>query len=137
MENEQNTNQPTEQGSKLAKVLVVEDDKFLRDLLVRKLKEENFEIETAIDGVEAIKKADEWMPNLILLDLIIPGLDGFEVLKQLKENPNTNKIPTVILSNLGQQEEIQKGMGLGASDYLVKAHLTPGEIIDKVKGLLE
>lgn len=119
------------------KILVVEDDKFLRDLLVRKLNEEHFNLEIAIDGNEAINKINSWMPDLILLDLIIPGIDGFEVLKRIKEVPATNKIPVVILSNLGQQEEVEKGLNLGAVDYLVKAHLTPGEIIDKIKNILE
>ena len=119
------------------KILVVEDDKFLRDLLVRKLNEEHFNLEIAIDGNEAINKINSWMPDLILLDLIIPGIDGFEVLKRIKEFPATNKIPVVILSNLGQQEEVEKGLNLGAVDYLVKAHLTPGEIIDKIKNILE
>lgn len=119
------------------KILVVEDDKFLRDLLVRKLNEEHFNLEIAIDGSEAINKINDWMPDLILLDLIIPGVDGFEVLKRIKEAPATSKIPVVILSNLGQQEEVERGLSLGAADYLVKAHLTPGEIIDKIKDILK
>lgn len=120
----------------MKKVLIVEDDKFLRDLLERKLKKEEFTIETAVDGEEAVNKINSWLPDLILLDLIIPKIDGFEVLRQTKSKPATKEIPVVILSNLGQQEEIEKGLNLGAVDYLVKAHLTPDEIIAKIKKIL-
>lgn len=117
-------------------ILIVEDDKFLRELLVRKLEMAGFRISTAIDGQEGLKKIKETLPQLILLDLILPGTDGFEVLKQIKEDSQTNKIPVIILSNLGQREEVEKGLQLGADDYLIKAHFTPDEIIAKVKGLL-
>ncbi len=120
----------------MEKILIVEDDKFLRDLLERKLKKEEFTIETAIDGEEAIDKINSWLPDLILLDLIIPKIDGFEVLRQSKSKPATKDIPVVILSNLGQQGEIEKGLNLGAVDYLVKAHLTPDEIVVKIKKIL-
>jgi len=83
-----------------------------------------------------LSKAKEELPQLILLDLILPGIDGFEVLKQIKEDSQINKIPVIILSNLGQQEEVEKGLKLGAADYLVKAHFTPDEIIGKIKEVL-
>jgi len=117
----------------MKKILIVEDDKFLRDLLERKLEKEELAIKTAIDGEEANKMISEWLPDLVLLDLIIPKIDGFEVLRQAKSNPTTKDIPVLILSNLGQQEEIEKGLNLGATDYLVKAHLTPDEIVFKIK----
>ena len=117
-------------------ILIVEDDKFLRELLIRKLKNEGFIISVAVEGRDALNKIKEELPQLILLDLILPGIDGFEVLKQIKEDSQTNKIPVIILSNLGQQEEVEKGLKLGAVDYLVKAHFTPDEIIDKVKKVL-
>ena len=74
---------------------------------------------------------------LVLLDLVLPGIDGFEVLKQLKADPEISHIPVVILSNLGQKEDIDRGLNLGAKDYLIKAHLTPGEIVEKVKEILK
>ncbi len=120
-----------------AAILIVEDDKFLRDLLVHKLETEEFRTSVAVDGQEALKKIKQELPQLILLDLILPNLDGFEVLKQLKENAKTNKIPVIILSNLGQQDEVEKCLGLGANDYLIKAHFTPEEIIEKIKGILK
>jgi DNA-binding response OmpR family regulator len=74
---------------------------------------------------------------LILLDLILPGIDGFEVLSKTKEEPSSAQTPVIILSNLGQKEEVEKGLKLGAVDYLIKAHFTPGEIIEKIKTILK
>lgn len=118
-------------------ILVIEDDKFLRELISRKLKEEGFDIVEAIDGEEGIKKVKEVKPDLILLDLILPGIDGFEVLSQMREKLNLSSIPVIILSNLGQKEDIEKGLKMGAIDYLIKAHFTPGEIIEKIKTALK
>jgi len=120
----------------MAKILIVEDDKFLRELIARKLTAENYQISEAIDGEEGLKKIKEEKPDLVLLDLILPGIDGFEVLSRLKEDPSLALIPVIILSNLGQREDVERGMKLGAVDYLVKAHFTPNEIIEKVKQAL-
>jgi DNA-binding response OmpR family regulator len=120
----------------MAKILIVEDDRFLRELIARKLKNEGYEVLEAIDGEEGLKRVKEEKPDLILLDLILPGIDGFEVLAKAKEDPTTAQIPVIILSNLGQREEIERGLKLGAIDYLIKAHFTPGEIIEKIKNIL-
>lgn len=117
-------------------VLVVEDDQFLRDLIVRKLDNEGFAVTEAIDGEEALHKIQEEKPQLILLDIILPGIDGFEVLKRLQSTPELSKIPVVILSNLGQKDDIDRGIELGAKDYLIKAHFTPSEIVEKVKTVI-
>ena len=119
------------------KILVVEDDKFLRELLVRKLEGEGLSTVTAADGTEALQKMEETMPKLVLLDLILPGIDGFDVLKKMKENPAIANIPVIILSNLGQKEEVEKGLKLGANDYMIKAHFTPDEIVEKVQKILK
>ncbi|MFH0852241.1 MAG: response regulator [bacterium] len=121
------------------KILIVEDDKFLRDLIMKKLKTENFETVFAVDGDEALKKVKEEKPALILLDLILPGIDGFEVLKRLKSDVSESikNIPVIILSNLGQRDDVEKGINLGAVDFLIKAHFTPKEIIDKIKQVLK
>ncbi len=129
-------NKPEEKKGGEKIILVVEDDKFLRELLVRKLELEGYVTSVAIDGQEALKKIDKEPPQLILLDLVLPGLDGFEVLKKIKADSATSKIPVLILSNLGQKEEVEKGLNLGADDYLIKAHFTPEEIIAKIKKLL-
>jgi DNA-binding response OmpR family regulator len=120
----------------MAKILIVEDDRFLRELIARKLRNEGYDVIEAVDGEEGLKRIKEEKPDLILLDLILPGIDGFEVLAKAKEDPDTAQIPVIILSNLGQREEIERGLRLGAIDYLIKAHFTPGEIIEKIKNIL-
>ena len=119
-----------------AKILIVEDDKFLRELMTRKLKNEGFDLQEAIDGEEGLKKLETYKPDIILLDLILPGLDGFETLERIKDNPQVSNIPVLILSNLGQRDEIEKGLKLGAVDFMVKAHFTPEEIVGKIKSIL-
>ena len=126
----------TDINPSLFTILLVEDDNFLRDLISQKLKRESFNVIEAIDGEDGVKKTGEHKPHLILLDLILPGMDGFEVLRDIHGNENFKKIPVIILSNLGQKDDIEKGMRFGAIDYLVKAHNTPGEIVDKVKEVL-
>lgn len=118
-------------------ILVIEDDKFLRELIVQKLLKENYNVSEAIDGEEGIKKVKEGKPDLVLLDLILPGIDGFEVLSQVRAEPAVASVPVIILSNLGQREDIEKGLKMGAVDYLIKAHFTPGEIIEKIKTILK
>ena len=120
----------------MKKILIVEDDKFLRELIARKVIDEGFNVSEAIDGEEGIKKIKEEKPDMVLLDLILPGIDGFEVLTRMKEDPTLSSIPVIIFSNLGQKEDIEKGLKLGAIDYLIKAHFTPGEIIEKIKANL-
>ena len=116
-------------------ILIIEDDKFLRELIVQKLLKENYEVVQAVDGEEGIKKAKEAKPDLVLLDLILPGIDGFEVLTRMKEDVATASVPVIILSNLGQKEDIDRGLKLGAVDFLIKAHFTPAEIIEKIQNL--
>jgi len=114
-------------------ILIIEDDKFLRELIGQKLIKEGYKTSEAVDGEEGMKKLKEDKPDLVLLDLILPGIDGFEVLSRMKDDPAFSKIPVIILSNLGQKDDVEKGLKLGAVDYLIKAHFTPGEIIDKIK----
>ena len=122
--------------SSTKRILIIEDDKFLRELIAQKLLKENFDISEAVDGEEGIKKVKEEKPDLVLLDLILPGIDGFEVLSRIKKDPVLASIPVIILSNLGQKGDVEKGLKLGAVDYLIKAHFTPGEIIEKVRDVL-
>src|SRR3989344_7722636 len=117
-------------------VLVIEDDQFLRELLLRKLAHEQIEAEGSIDGEDGLEKIKKLSPNLVLLDLMLPVLDGFEVLKRVRRDSDAQraKLPIVILSNLGQESDIEKGKQLGANDYMVKANFTTTEIIDKIRG---
>lgn len=119
------------------KILIVEDDKFLRELIAQKLIKEGYNIAEAVDGEKGIKTVKEEKPDLVLLDLILPGIDGFEVLAKMKEDPKMAQIPVIILSNLGQKDDIERGLKMGAVDYMIKAHFTPGEIIEKVKAVLK
>lgn len=118
-------------------ILIIEDDAFLRDLIQKKLSSAEFITSEAIDGESGIKKIKEENPDLILLDLLLPNIDGFEVLEKIKKDPAISNIPVIILSNLGQKEDIEKGMALGAVDYLIKAQFTPDEIIIKVREVFE
>lgn len=119
------------------KILIIEDDKFLRELIAKKLVKDGYDTVEAIDGEEGVKKVREEKPDLILLDLILPGIDGFEVLARIKEDTAVSRIPVIILSNLGQREDVERGLELGAADYLIKAHFTPGEIIEKIREILK
>ncbi len=136
-ENSENTQERT-QGINTGsfKILVVEDDKFLRDLMVQKIIKEGFEVIEAVDGESGLKLAIEKEPHIVLLDLILPGIGGFDVLKKIRGDSKIGNIPVIILSNLGQKDDMDKASSLGATDYLVKAHNTPGEILDRVKEIL-
>ena len=130
-------NNKNSQASRQAKILIIEDDKFLRDLISQKLRKENFNTLEAVDGEEGLKTAREKSPDIILLDLILPGLDGFEILRVLKSDKNTSQIPVIVLSNLGQKEDMDRALSGGAEDFMVKAHFTPGEIVTKIKSVLK
>ncbi len=119
------------------KILIVEDDKFLRELIAQKLIKEGYNIAEAVDGEKGIKAVEDEKPDLVLLDLILPGIDGFDVLAKMKEDPKMAQVPVIILSNLGQKDDIERGLKMGAVDYMIKAHFTPAEIIEKVKAVLK
>jgi DNA-binding response OmpR family regulator len=101
-----------------------------------KFQNDGFTMIKANNGEEGLQLADKEKPDFILLDVIMPKMDGFTVLKKLKENPNTKNIPVLLLTNLGQDEDVKKGNELGAVGYLVKANITPSEVVAKVKSLL-
>lgn len=126
-----------EEKKKGLRILLVEDDEFLRDICKRKLEIEGFNVSVAVDGTQALKKIEEEDPQMVLLDVILPGLDGFEILKTMKANPARAKTPVIMLTNLGQTSEVEKGLSLGADEYIVKAHFTIGEIIEKIKAVMK
>ena len=123
--------------SNAPKILVIDDDPFIVDMYVIKLKEEHFEIETAHDGKEGLRKIKEFNPDVVLLDIVMPVLDGFGLLEALKTQSGTCAAKIILLTNLGQQQDVERGMHLGADDYLIKAHFTPSEVVAKIKGLLQ
>ena len=121
----------------IKKILLIEDDKFLRELMSKKLVNMEYDVVSAVDGESGLAMIKEVKPDAILLDLILPGINGFEVLERAKKDPEIANIPVIILSNLGQKEDIERGLGLGAVDFMVKAHFTPQEIVEKLKSILD
>lgn len=119
------------------KIFVAEDDHFLRKVYQTKLTQEGFMVEVAVDGEEALKKIRQNKPDLLLLDLVMPKLNGFDVLEEMGKDPELKKIPVIVLSNLGQSEDIQRTRDLGAKDYLVKANFSINEVVAKIRGFLE
>lgn len=119
------------------KILIVEDDKFLSELISTKLTKEGFEVSIALDGETGLQKARAEKPGIVLLDILLPGISGFEVLEQIKKDadPTIKNIPVLILSNFGQESKVQQGLSLGAVDYLVKANFTTGEIVEKIRAI--
>ena len=114
------------------RVLLAEDDRFLRKAAGAMLRRQGFMVLTAEDGEEALRVARAEIPDLILLDLIMPKIQGFEVLKALKDDPNTSTIPVIILSNLGQESDSKVAREMGALDYWVKANLALEELVRRV-----
>jgi CheY-like chemotaxis protein len=119
------------------KVLIVEDDSFVKDIYHTKLSQEGYEIIEAGNGVEAMEKLKQTQPDLILLDIVMPYMNGIEVLRELKKDEKLKDIPVVLLTNLSQKEEINEGLSLGAKDYLIKSHFTPTEVLEKIKVYLK
>lgn len=119
------------------KILLVEDDPFLLDMYSTKFKDVGFDVDIAQDGEMGISKTKELMPDLVLLDIVLPKKDGFEVLKTLKSDSQTAKIPVVMLTNLGLESDVKRGLELGAQSYIIKAHFTPTEVVAKIKEILK
>ena len=118
------------------KILLVEDDPFLLNMYAAKFEIEHFEVVIADDGEKGFAKAISDKPDIILLDIMLPRMDGFEVLQKLKATESVKDIPVILLSNLSQKDEIEKGMRLGAVDFLIKAHFMPSEVVDKIQKTL-
>lgn len=116
------------------KVAVVEDDVFLNKAFILKLSNSGFETISIRDGKEAFGIIKKEAPDIILLDLMLPGKSGFEILAELKKDENLKKVPVLILTNLGQEEEKQRGLNMGAAEYLVKTDIKLEEVVEKVNG---
>jgi DNA-binding response OmpR family regulator len=115
------------------KILIVEDEFFLRNILEKKLQAEGFDVILASDGVEAVEKTVKEVPDLILLDLILPKKNGFEVLEEIKKDPYLKNIPVIIISNLGQEIDIDRAKKFGVNEYLIKAHTSLDTVVEKIK----
>jgi len=121
---------------KKAKIMVVEDEPEILELYALKFNNEGFSVVEATHGKQGLKLAKKEKPDLILLDIIMPRMDGFSVLKKLKKESSTKDIPVILLTNLGEERDIKEGQKLGAVDYLVKARHTAGEVVEKVREFL-
>ncbi len=119
------------------KILLVEDDSFLSNIYQTKFTKEGYQVSTVGDGESALKAVKTKKPDLILLDVLLPKLDGFAVLEKIKQDPETASIPVILLTNLGQRDDVDRGLALGAADYLIKAHFKPSETVAKVKKILD
>lgn len=120
------------------KILIVDDDGFLLDMYAFKFSQNNFEVFTALGGFQAIQKLKEGLkPDIILMDIIMPDMDGFEMFEKINDEKLSENSAKIILSNKGQKEDIDRGMALGASGYIIKVNSTPVEVIDKVTGILK
>lgn len=118
------------------KVLLVEDDKFLRETLAKKLMGAGFLVEAAFDGKNALDLVSKFLPDIILLDLLLPDTDGYQVLAEVKKNPALKAIPVIVLSNLDKPDDMVKAKGLGAVDFMVKSNFTLNEIVNRAKATL-
>lgn len=118
-------------------VLVVEDTELLRRMYCDKLGQEGYRVLSAADGLEALSLLRSDTPDLILLDLIMPKMSGIEVLDLIKRDPRLNRVPVLILSNLGQDEDMQRALELGATDYLIKNEVRPNDVAERINGILK
>lgn len=118
------------------KVLIIEDDATLRNVLVEFMKEEGIDASFASDGEDGLKKVKEIKPDLVLLDIILPKKDGYEVMKEIRGDVLTKNIPIILLTNLGGLNDIEKALAMGATTYLVKGDYQVKEIIEKIKEVL-
>lgn len=118
-------------------VLIIEDDAFLHELSKKKFIQQGYEVISAFNGEEGKRRIQQKCPDLILLDLLLPEMDGLDLLRELKANPATQSVPVVIVSNYSDRERVQQGLACGAQDYIIKAHFTPDEIVEKVNTLLK
>jgi DNA-binding response OmpR family regulator len=119
------------------KILIVEDDLFIRDIYHVKFSQEGFEVILAENGSEALKKLEQFVPDVILLDIVMPYMDGMEALKNIRSNENWKKIPVIMLTNISEKEKISESEGFGIDNYLIKSQFTPSEVVNKVNALLK
>ena len=119
------------------KILIIEDDSFISELYAKKLSDIGYEVDLASDGKEGLEKVRSFKPDVVLLDIQMPIMNGYQVLQAMQKDKELKRIPVILLTNLGQVEEVKKGRKLGAKSYLIKAHYTPAEIVEKISEVLK
>ena len=123
-------------NTSMKKIVLVEDDPLLIDIYSTKFREAGFQVAVVDRGDAAAGVIEKERPDIVVLDIVLPQKDGWDILRSVKLNPKTKDIKVVMLSNLGQKEEIEKGMALGAAGYLIKAHYTPSQVVKEIRKLL-
>lgn len=118
-------------------ILLIEDDPLLIDIYTTKLKEAGFKVDFVEEGKDPFKKIKETKPDLLLLDIVLPNMDGWEILRKIKEDSEIKDLKVIVLSNLGQKNEVERGLELGATKYLIKAHYKPSEVVKEIKEILK
>jgi len=121
----------------MQKILLVEDDPFLIDIYSQKLKKSGFDVVVETIGSKVLDAVINESPDLLVLDIVLPEMDGWEILQRLSKNKKFSKLKVMVFSNLGQKSEVEKGIKLGAVKYLIKAEYTPSEVVEEVKKLLK
>lgn len=121
----------------MSKILIIEDDNFLLSLIVEKFIQLGFDAEAAADGEEGLNKILNNKYDLVLLDMILPKMDGFKVLEEVKKNQSLKDLPIIVASNLYDKNDIERATALGAADYIIKAYNSPENIVDRVKSFLK
>lgn len=117
-------------------IIIVEDDRFLRDLIARRLRQEGFMVGEATNGKTGLEAIQKNPPEMILLDIILPDMNGYDMLEEMRKDESLSSIPVIVLSNLGQKEDMERAREFGAKDFLIKAKFTPAEIVAHVKNTL-
>lgn len=128
--------QETKISASRGKILLVEDDDFVAGMYSTKLTMSGYNVVIAKDGKEGLEAVKKEKPDLLLLDIVLPKMDGFQVLEQIKKDSELKDLPVILLTNLGQKDDVERGFELGADDYTIKAHFTPNEVIQKIENLL-
>jgi CheY-like chemotaxis protein len=117
-------------------ILIIEDDAFFRTIISKEFESDGFNVIEAGDSTEAFKSLENTKPDLILLDILLPGMNGYEILEKIKADKKTADIPIIMLSNLGQKDEIEKAKNLGVEDFMIKVNFVPEEIVQRVREIL-
>lgn len=130
-------NDPTENKVDKKKVLVIEDDLFLIRAYQIKLEKEGFEVWVATEGTTALNYMQKDPPDLVMLDLMLPGISGFDVLENVRKNPKWKDVPVIVLTNLGQEQDKKRVEDLGVKDYIVKANVKIMDVVEKVKSYIK
>ena len=123
-------------AEKKATILLVEDDTFISGMYQTKLAMLGYTVRVAADGETGWAELQKEVPDIVLLDIVLPKKDGFEILGDIRSSEKLKNLPVVLLTNLGQKPDVQKGLELGADDYIIKAHFTPSEVVEKIEKML-